>query len=136
MAFNKEKEIRNLLEKFMIDTVVYLNQILLPVALFVLVFASFYTETYLVTNTNSSLVERANDLDNFYEAIDRDSNLFSQFDSIVDSENYLEKLVNLGSSFGYNFTTSDISRSITQNKVNFSSNYICLPCGCWKISSL
>lgn len=120
------------------DFTVYIDRLIFPVALFVLIFSSFYLESYLSKSSYSSLDNKADnhhsELEQFYEFVGRDNNLLSQLDSIVENENYLEQIVKLGSSLNYTFTTSDLYQSITKYTANSNSNYICLPLGCWRIS--
>ena len=120
----------------MIDLTVYLNQFLLPIALFALILSSFYLESSLAINNSNFSNNYSSELDKFYEAIYQDSNLLSQLDFIMEGENFLEKIVNLGNSLGYKFTTLDLSQSITGNTANSDSNYVCLPVGCWHVSSV
>jgi hypothetical protein len=120
------------------DFTVYLDRFIFPVALFFLIFSSFYLESYLSKSNYSSLDNKADnhhsELEQFYEFVGRDNNLLSQLDSILENENYLEQIVKLGNSLNYNFTTSDLYQSITKYTANSNSNYICLPLGCWRIS--
>ena len=122
----------------MTNLTAYLNHLFFPVALFVLIFSSFYLETYLANgNSNSHHVKTNNslsELENFYEVISQNNNLLAQLDSIIENENYLEQIVKLGNSLNYTFTTSDLYQSITKYTANSNSNYICLPLGCWRIS--
>ena len=120
------------------DFTIYIDRLIFPIALFVLIFSSFYLESYLSKGSHSSLNDKTDnhhsELEQFYEFVGQDNNLLSQLDSIVENENYLEQIVKLGNSLNYTFTTSDLYQSITKYTANSNSNYICLPLGCWRIS--
>ena len=121
----------------MTNQIEYLNQFLFSVTLFILIFSSFYLESYLsdenkkTQDKNDSLSE----LDRFYEDINQNKHLLAQLERTIEKENYLEQIVKLGNSLNYDFTTSDICQSITKYTVDSNSNYICLPLGCWRVSA-
>lgn len=122
----------------MSNFIAYINCLFLPLALFILIFSSFYLESYLSDSNSKSINEKVNnsliELESFYEFISQNNHLLTQLDCILEKENYLEQIVELGNSLNYNFTASDIDRSIVKYTANSNSNYICLPLGCWRVS--
>ena len=119
------------------DLTSYANQFIFPLALFLIILFSFYSESYLGKNNISkdNLVNNnyVSELDQFFEIVSQNDTLMSQLELIMEGEKYLERIVELGNSLGYQFTVSDIEKSIAENTANTNSNYICLPIGCWKI---
>lgn len=119
------------------DITSYANQVIFPLALFLMIFLSFYAEPYLGKNNISkdNLVNNnyVSELDKFFEIVSQNDNLMSQLELIMEGENYIEQIVELGNSLGYRFTVSDVEQSIAENTANTNSNYICLPIGCWGI---
>lgn len=120
----------------MSNLITYINHLFFPISLFLLIFSSFYIESYLSNDNSKSIneVDTLVELEKFYEAIAQNNQLLVQLDSIFEKENYLEQIVMLGKSLNYNFTTSDIYQSIVKYTANPNSNYICLPLGCWRVS--
>ena len=58
----------------------------------------------------------------------------ARLESIMEREDFIEQIANLGNSLGYKFTTLDIRQSIAEHTANSNGNYICLPLSCWQIS--
>ena len=129
-----------------------INQILFPIALFVLIYSSFYIDINSLYKKNSSNKNIVRDLDktkilhnrfstyssaeleNFFDTVSQDDNLMFQLELIMKENNFSERIVALGHSLGYGFTITELRQSITEHTANTNSNYICLPFGCWKIS--
>lgn len=121
----------------MTNLIDYIDRLFFPIALFSIIFSSFYLESYF-SNSNSKPLNESDrtlaELENFYEAIGQNHHLLAQLDCILEKENYLEQIVQLGNSLNYNFTTSELYQSIAQYTDNSNSNYVCLPLGCWRVS--
>ena len=133
--------VKNLLKYFLLtimtNLIDYIDRLFFPIALFIVIFSSFYLESYLSNSNSKPLnekIDRSCELEDFYEAIAHNCHLLAQLDCILEKENYLEQIVKLGNSLNYNFTTSDLYQSIAQYTDNSHSNYICLPLGCWRVS--
>ena len=120
------------------DITSYANQVIFPLALFLIIFFSFYAESYLGKNNISKdyLINHnyVSELDKFFEIISQNNHLMSQLELIIEGERYIEQIVKFGNSLGYRFTAADVEQSIAENTANTNSKYICLPIGCWQIS--
>lgn len=114
------------------DITTYINQLLFPVVLFILILSSFCIESYLTDNNNISHASIVN-LDNFYQLVSQDDRLMSQLELIMEEEDFIEQIVKLGNSLGYIFTSFDVERSIAEYTASSNGNYICLPLGCWQV---
>ena len=121
------------------DITSYANQFIFPLALFSVIYLSFYAELYLGRNSiltdNQVSNNCLSELDNFFEVVCQDDNLMSQFELIMEGDNFIQQIVKLGNSLGYRFTVSDVEQSIVDNTSNIDSNYICLPIGCWQLTT-
>ena len=115
------------------------NQILFPVVLFVIILSSFYIDINLFSNSNtfnSTIISNhyfSFELEHFFEKVSQDSVLLDKLEAVFKEENFIEQITVFGNSLGYNFTASDVRRSIAEHTANLDGSYICLPFGCWQI---
>ena len=120
------------------DITSYANQVIFPLALFLMIFLSFYAEPYLGKNNISkdNLVNNnyVSELDKFFEVVSQNDNLMCQLELIIEGDDYIEQMVELGNYLGYKFTVLDVKQSIAENTANINGNYICLPIGCWQVN--
>ena len=123
------------------DFTTIVNKVLFPITLFVVIFASFYVEPYLVKSQNKTNVNKLDDyynyfeLEQFFEFVSKDINLMTQLEKALKEENFIEHIVKLGNSLNYTFTASELRQSIAEHTANPYGNYICLPIGCYQIGS-
>lgn len=71
------------------------------------------------------------DLEKFYQELSDDPGLREQFQLIVERQEFLNLVVRLGRSRGYNFTTFELEEAIETSTASEQGEYFCLPIGCW-----
>ena len=124
-----------------------INQLVFPVLLFGLFFAIFNLEDLPFkspkglasrhdrTVSQPTDLQSLQNLERFYEAVEQDETISSQLDAIGDRTEFIQQLIQFGKTLGYNFTTSEVISSIAEHTDNPYGNYICLPIGCFSVSS-
>ena len=124
-----------------------INQLVFPVLLFGLFFVIFNFEDlpfksskkllsyYDYTIAESTDLQPQQNLERFYEAVEQDETISYQLDAIGDRTEFIRQLIQSGKTLGYTFTTSEVISSIAEHTGDPNGNYICLPIGCFSVSS-
>ena len=124
-----------------------INQLVFPVLLFGLFFAIFQLEDLSFKSSKKSALyydctiaeptdlQPQQNLERFYEAVEKDETISSQLDAIGDRTEFIRQLIQSGKTLGYTFTTSEVISSIAEHTGDPNGNYICLPIGCFSVSS-
>ncbi|MBE9169836.1 Nif11-like leader peptide family natural product precursor [Pleurocapsales cyanobacterium LEGE 06147] len=78
-----------------------------------------------------SNVSQTTDLDKFYQAVNSDPMLYEEFESLINQQDFLRQIVQLGVRLGYTFTDFEVEDSIKACTASRQGEYFCLPIGCW-----
>ncbi len=118
---------------------VFVNEVIFPCLLFFFFFSVITVAPQsLAINIGSTTVNTENtttkSLEEFYNLISQNNSIQAELDEICDREHLVNRLIEIGSIYGYRFTTKDINQAINEHTDITQSNYLCLPIGCWRIS--
>ena len=124
-----------------------INQLVFPVLLFGLFFVIFKLEDlpfkspkglasrHDLTVAEPTDLQPQQNLERFYEVVEQDETISSQLNEISDRTEFIRQLIQFGKTLGYTFTTSEVISSIAEHTGDPYGNYICLPIGCFSVSS-
>ncbi len=104
-------------------------------ALFIYIIFFFPQTPNIEVEAVREITKDGNRLEEFYELLAQDQSLQSEIDTIGNRDLLVDYLVKISTNLGYCFTSLDINNSINENTEVSQDDYVCLPIGCWRISS-